>query len=444
MTNPHNQDDTMPPDADMYDDLPEESYEEDSAEGDTWSDEYSDQESSGPAEKPKKKSSLFTIIVIVLAVVGGGVVLMTQFGGGGQVPPQQVASDSPEPAGQAGAEAPVNDLTALQTEAPSLDAPSAEGQAATAQPPEQPSGGGFMNDPAVLGSVSGQSSETVVPPAMSPETIPAPVALPDAGPSLTAPPAQMMGDAASVPQPDPAQQTASDTTSPSLMPITPVSDFPSVDVIKKAGTPEDTAAAPVPEVVAVPDVSVDAPISSTESAPSLSVEATVPTSESPVIAPASSTAVSGVDAAALSEMQKKLDDALEKIQSLEADLQAADQKIDNQSAAAEKAVALQKKIDELESRLKNIPKTAKAEKEPSPAPEVSLPDEPSKVVTQAPMVMWELRSAQPGTAMVARQGQDDVRTVSVGDTLPSVGRITAIEQSPNGWVVTGTLGSIRQ
>lgn len=55
-------------------------------------------------------------------------------------------------------------------------------------------------------------------------------------------------------------------------------------------------------------------------------------------------------------------------------------------------------------------------------------------------VAWVLRSAQPGSAMVAPKSGGDMRSVSVGDTLSGLGRIVSIEQQGNRWVVKGTQG----
>jgi intracellular multiplication protein IcmG len=46
--------------------------------------------------------------------------------------------------------------------------------------------------------------------------------------------------------------------------------------------------------------------------------------------------------------------------------------------------------------------------------------------------------------MVSRAGENEMRNVTVGDTLPGVGRVTQIYQSPTGWIVQGTDGRILQ
>lgn len=55
---------------------------------------------------------------------------------------------------------------------------------------------------------------------------------------------------------------------------------------------------------------------------------------------------------------------------------------------------------------------------------------------------WILRSAQPGTAMVASKVTGDMRSVKVGDSLPGIGKINSIELQNGRWVVKGSLSSL--
>jgi intracellular multiplication protein IcmG len=58
---------------------------------------------------------------------------------------------------------------------------------------------------------------------------------------------------------------------------------------------------------------------------------------------------------------------------------------------------------------------------------------------------WALKSAKPGMAWVSAAGSDDMRTVSVGDSLPGLGKITDISKGADGhWHVSGTRGKINQ
>lgn len=57
---------------------------------------------------------------------------------------------------------------------------------------------------------------------------------------------------------------------------------------------------------------------------------------------------------------------------------------------------------------------------------------------------WELRGAQPGSALVAKSGSDDIREVAVGDTISGIGRVTGIVSQGGNWIVQGTSGNISQ
>lgn len=58
---------------------------------------------------------------------------------------------------------------------------------------------------------------------------------------------------------------------------------------------------------------------------------------------------------------------------------------------------------------------------------------------------WVLKSAKPGTAWISQPGSPDIRSVSVGETLPGLGKVTSISQDSAGhWVVMGTRGHVNQ
>lgn len=57
---------------------------------------------------------------------------------------------------------------------------------------------------------------------------------------------------------------------------------------------------------------------------------------------------------------------------------------------------------------------------------------------------WSLRSAQPGSAMIAEKGSNDLRSVSVGETIPGLGQIQSISVQNGRWVVQGTQNSVFQ
>ena len=109
-------------------------------------------------------------------------------------------------------------------------------------------------------------------------------------------------------------------------------------------------------------------------------------------------------------------------------------------SALEKTIAnLEKKISAL-SKQKATPvkrtstSNQASQKRKRAAPKVSKPAAPQ----------WELRGASPREAYVAERGTQNLRTVSVGDTLHGIGRIQSITMENGRWVVRGTSGRINQ
>ncbi len=110
-------------------------------------------------------------------------------------------------------------------------------------------------------------------------------------------------------------------------------------------------------------------------------------------------------------------------------------------------------ISKLEARIAELNKPAAkpaAEKKPSPPAKTVQPTvKPNKTVSPAKSSVdtsntWQLRSAQPGKALVSAKDSNDFRTVKVGDTLRGIGRIVSIGLENNKWVITGTKGRISQ
>lgn len=65
-------------------------------------------------------------------------------------------------------------------------------------------------------------------------------------------------------------------------------------------------------------------------------------------------------------------------------------------------------------------------------------------VSSSPSPRWEIRSIQPGVAWVAPAGENDMQSVSVGDSLPGLGVIRRISVVDGAWVIEGTSGRLRQ
>lgn len=376
------------------------------SEEDVWEDEQGMGSEGGDQDTSpkKKKSSLITFLIIGVVVLAGLGFVFLKFSGGGTS--EQVASEQP-------AEQDPNSLANLRDQAtPQEQKQLVEATDGVVSPspetaPAEPQG--FMN------AESGSEP--------SPEAAPA---LPES-PTMTAveaPPAAVPPIEA-LPAPVAETSTASEPAPVVLAAPEAVSDFPSVDQIKKAPSLEESAPAPVPE--AVP-----------ESAPIASVPE---------------------EAKQAAETEAKLNEAQSKIATLEKELAAAQEKIVAVTETSE--VSKDARVQDLEAKIAALEKKLAARESESATPRSKEPPVSGQVaetVRKAPVravqatpkaatvksSSWELRSAQPGQALLARKGNEDLRTVNVGDTLPGLGRILSIDQSSAGWVVKGTLAKVTQ
>lgn len=416
-------------------------------------------EDSAPSEtqeSEKKKTSFSTIAIIAGGVICALIILYVQFGGnrGASVPEGMAAnpvvatgngdvppSSSPvspvleEPArsqaGQKGGEAVSgSSLSVVEQTAPkakasdqssggSLEAlrapnggvgvetvdPSLKEATLAKNPAEDRAKGGFMNDPSLMPTeVEGKA---------------APVAMEPVDPDTTAPS-----------QKPPVVEN----------PVTPVSDFPTVDAIKKPNSMEKKELSPEPVKEAEPPKVVQVPVSSSEVAPS-------PDS--------------------VKELKTQLEAALKRIEDLEkkAAQQPAPAPV---SSSPEEISALKDAMDQLQGKVESLSAEkaswGKAQKEavaslpasePKAAalhPERATPSGskavsfPRKVPESGPKksVVWDLKGAVPGQAMISLRGERDLKTVCVGDKVSGIGRVVSIENTGRGWVVRGTTGQIRQ
>lgn len=99
------------------------------------------------------------------------------------------------------------------------------------------------------------------------------------------------------------------------------------------------------------------------------------------------------------------------------------------------------------SKQADTPKITSATKKPAVKrqPVATPAKKAAPAAVAAPSKSWVLNAAKPGMAWVSERGTKEFRTVSVGDTLPGIGRITSIDVGGNGlWVVVGTNGRISQ
>lgn len=186
------------------------------------------------------------------------------------------------------------------------------------------------------------------------------------------------------------------------------------------------------DVLPPADVPVDVPAET----PSAALTETAPAplmGDEPAIVMEPASAAVGADAAAelngtIRELQAALDSQNAKVKDLESTVQQLERALEARTAEITEA---------REAARASKPRAAA----PSSARTSNTNTAPKKA---APTVRWVLKSAQPGQAMVSRAGEHEMRNVTVGDTLPGVGRVQQIYQSPAGWVVEGTSGRILQ
>jgi len=103
--------------------------------------------------------------------------------------------------------------------------------------------------------------------------------------------------------------------------------------------------------------------------------------------------------------------------------------------------SIQKRLNAIEEKPSQPSRTSR------PATTTKTTSKPSRTVAPAPKTaapVWELKSAQPGQAMVSEKGKSDMVSIAVGDTLKGMGRITSISSQTGRWVVQGTQGRITQ
>lgn len=139
-----------------------------------------------------------------------------------------------------------------------------------------------------------------------------------------------------------------------------------------------------------------------------------------------------------------------RIESLEQGIENTNRQIDD---LVKSISSLEDKIETLadkqEQAAKAPPAPAAEAETPKPAPARAAtprPKKPAKTPAKAAAkaTSWILRAAQPGRAVVASKGSNDLKTVEVGDTLAGIGRIVSVSMENGRWVVRGTQGALSQ
>lgn len=112
--------------------------------------------------------------------------------------------------------------------------------------------------------------------------------------------------------------------------------------------------------------------------------------------------------------------------------------------------SLKSSLNAIENRLTKLEKSRNSS--PSSSSYASSPSsnstaaEPARTTRTAPVTAakWTLKAAQPGQAMVTKEGSSDVISITPGQSLPGIGIVKSITMENGRWVVSGTNGQIRQ
>ncbi|MBW7910109.1 MAG: hypothetical protein H3C49_02380 [Alphaproteobacteria bacterium] len=238
----------------------------------------------------------------------------------------------------------------------------------------------------------------------------------------------------------PADTDTSNIVDPfAAMPTEQAADMPATS----PAVPADTASAPDASNIVDPFAAMPAE-QATQAVPAAdsAVDTAAPVLESAVAPAVDNTA----DKARFADLEKQLAESKKAL--------AASEK-----AKAQAESALAKKSEELSQAQADLKAAQKHAKDAAAAVKAASEDKPAAAVatsnTAAPKaakpaasvkkVSWVLRSAKPGMAWVSEKGSSEMRTVSVGDTLAGIGKVTSIAADAQGrWVVNGTRGTINQ
>lgn len=385
-------------DADLGDD---ESYTED----ENWeSFDEGDVGEDAPPPRAKKKSGMFNIIVIGVAmVIAAGVVVVTMGGGApAPTPVNAIPAVAPSPS--------VAEVDAAAVPPPAQDAPPITAAA------QEPLLTGTDQPPATAPIEATDTNMPPMPTAMaSPET-----------PALT------------------------DT-----LPAVPAPVVESASGGNASGGNDGALRMPSAQDVMLKPTPVETPAPAADLAASVTLDQSVVPNQS--VAPDQSVA--------LAALADRLDLVIARLDKMDGDVAA----VKNQppaplgadlDAMKDTIAQLEKTVSALsKDRVRSAPvRPADVEDDPAapPKPQILGPSDGdaggNDVIAPAPKAAkavatktnWVLKGAQPGRAMLAKPGESDIQTVSVGDTLSGLGKITSIAYTDGRWVVRGTQGQISQ
>lgn len=367
--------------------------------------------------------------------------------------------------------------TDLEQEVTGEEFESAEGEADTAVPAPKKSGGGFVFKAVLLLAVLGGGGFFLARSGLLPVSIPG-VTPEKVQAAQNALPVPVAAKAAETPSAVPATQLSAvqelppaiGTTAPAMPIVPPVmaqendpfadmaleqkpdADIPASGNVAAAPTSLAPQADPFADVVATTPAPVAFPtqepsgetqVMAAEITP-VDPVAEVPGIEmksAPVVPVESASVPSTAVSADVTALQERLDTLEERLDNLESSIATKS----DLSALADSIKSLEKGLKASAVRVERkkedvAPVASSSAKGPSSERRAARPESQEKDVLQ-----WTLRSAKPGMAWVSEKGSSELRTVTVGDELPGIGKITAIFKDSTGrWVVKGPKGSVNQ
>lgn len=399
-----------------YDDLDDQSQSLDDGE---WDDQGIDESEPLNPPEDRKKKSLLLLGVIAIVILGGGAFAFTKL-------VRQPPVPTPQPEDFAAQTISVGEQGAQ----PGVLNPTAPPQPQPINAGTDQSGGPLLPEPPADDAANDAASKDLPVPNEPGNEI-----------KVAAP----QGKA----QPVIADAVKSDGAKP-LVPFQPTSDFPSVNDIKKPDEPkvalnnaqpldkvptQAVTAEPLKDMAPVPTPVSSTPVSAGTSDELAQSKRTIETLTSELDA----------QKKAAQESRSQVEDLKNQIASLQADLVRANEKKSTPSPAAA-PVAAPSKSSASEGKKTAAASTERTKKSAAgsrPKPQISESQDRSTTRVVASN-KWVLKGAQSGQAILGSLGHDDLRTVTVGETVSGLGRITSIERTGSGWVVQGTSGSVSQ
>ncbi|MDD3020257.1 MAG: hypothetical protein PHX61_04655 [Alphaproteobacteria bacterium] len=234
--------------------------------------------------------------------------------------------------------------------------------------------------------------------------------------------------------------------------LQPVSDFPSVEDIKKSDIDQPVEDSPVLMQPTQPEMTV-------AEVPALDLLE----QQSPVvdISPDSSATAAGsfsnptpvVQGTAPVPVTDSIGQELQQAQSRISELElivADGEKIRDQSS--KEILDMKERISSLEAELARAqertvpvsPSVSLAQKSSGTAQQVKRQSVRTSPVKAVKSPKWILKSARSGQAVLGRIGNSDLKTISVGERVDGLGTVLSIDRGQNGWVVVGTLDRVTE